>query len=64
MNGECEYIFYIERVENFNKSTLSKFYIEDSTGYRYTEYDDYIIEPEGPDTEESNRNKKNCIRES
>ena len=58
VNGECEYIFYIERVENFNRSTLSKFYIEDSTGYRYTEYDGYIIEPEGPDTEESNRNKR------
>ncbi len=52
------FIFYVERIKVYGDSTLSKFYIKDSYGIQYSEYDGYIIEPGGPDTLASGRNKR------
>lgn len=58
INIPCKYIMYVERIKTFGRSTLSKFYIKDNLGNIYDKYNGYIIEPEGPDTKATGKNKR------
>lgn len=56
--GSGTYTFVVERISEYGRSTLAKFYILDTNGERLTAYDGYIIEPEGPDEVRSGKNKR------
>ncbi|WP_435308066.1 DUF5675 family protein [Sebaldella termitidis] len=55
---EGVYTFMVERIEEYGRSTLSKFYILDNNGEHLSKYDGYIIEPEGPNEVKAQKNKR------
>ena len=48
----------MERIKEYGRSTLAKFYILDNNGEHLPKYDGYIIEPEAPDEIRPEKNRR------